>query len=129
AHSNLLLMLNYSPHYDAAAIYEEHRRFTERHAKPLVRMIRPHSNDRSTDRRLRIGYFSPHFRTHAASLFLAPLFSAHNHQEFEICCYSDVAVPDATTAKLKADSDVWRTTKGLTDARVAELIREDKIDI
>jgi predicted O-linked N-acetylglucosamine transferase (SPINDLY family) len=43
--------------------------------------------------------------------------------------YAEVARPDAMTARLRALCDHWRSTCGLGDAQVAELIRADGIDV
>jgi predicted O-linked N-acetylglucosamine transferase (SPINDLY family) len=128
-HSNLLYIRLFCPGYDAQAIFEEHRRWSRQHAEPLARFIQPHCNDRSLHRRLRIGYVSPDFRNHAASFFLVALLSAHDHQNFEIFCYADVACPDRITARLRSYADVWQNITGLTDEQVAQLVRQDKIDI
>src|SRR5439155_9782620 len=90
AYGNLLYTLYFCPEYDAAAIHEEHRRWNEQHAAPLAKFIQPYTNDRSASRRLRVGYMSPDFREHAQSFFTVPLFGSHDHQQFEIFCYSDV---------------------------------------
>jgi predicted O-linked N-acetylglucosamine transferase (SPINDLY family) len=129
AHSNLLFTLLFCPGIDAQAIFEEHRVWSRRFGEPLARLIQPHLNDRSSERRLRIGYISPDFCDHAQSFFTVPLFSAHDHEHFEIYCYADVARPDRITARLRSLADVWRDIAGLGDERVARLVREDRIDI
>jgi predicted O-linked N-acetylglucosamine transferase (SPINDLY family) len=72
---------------------------------------------------------SPDFRNHAESFFTVPLLSAHNHQDFEIFCYADVACPDGITARFRGCADVWRDIAGLTDEQLAQRVRRDKIDI
>ena len=129
AHSNLVYALNFCPGYDAKTIYEELRRWSRQFAEPLAKFIQPHSNDRSLDRRLRIGYVSPDFRDHAESFFTVPFFAAHDHDNFEIFCYADVIHPDGTTARLRESADVWRDIAGLTDEQIAQRVREDRIDI
>jgi protein O-GlcNAc transferase len=129
AHSNLVYTLYFCPQYDAAAIYKEHLTWNKQHAQPLAARIQPHGNDRSSTRRLRVGYMSPDFCKHAQSLFTVPLLSAHDHQQLEIFCYSDVARPDTLTARLQSCVDVWREIGGLADERVAEMVRADEIDI
>ncbi len=129
AHSNLLYTLVFCPGLDAQAILEEHRHWSRRFAEPLSRLIQPHLNDCSSHRRLRIGYVSPDFRDHAQSFFMVPLLSAHDHENFEIYCYADVARPDEITARLHSLADVWRSIAGLSDEQVAGLIRQDGIDI
>ena len=128
-HSNLLYALIFSPGYDAQALLAEHRRWDERHAVPLARFIPPHRHDRTPDRRLKIGYVSPDFRDHCQALFTVPLFSAHDHENFEIICYADVMRPDGVTARLRSLADQWRNITGLSHERVADLIRQDGIDV
>ncbi len=129
AHSNLINTLHFHPAYGAAAIREELRRFNEKFCVPLKGFIRPHENDRTPGRRLRIGYVSPDFRKHCQALFTVPLFSSHDHEAFEIFGYSDVAAPGDVTGRLRGYCDQWRDIAGMPDQRVAELIRADKIDI
>lgn len=129
AYSNLLYSLYFCEGYDALAIYEEHRRFDEQLARPLARSIQPHANDRNPNRRLRIGYVSPDFCYHCQSLFTLPLLSAHDQQQFEIFCYSDVPRPDAMTPRLRLHAKAWRDIRDLSDHQAAALIRQDQIDI
>jgi predicted O-linked N-acetylglucosamine transferase (SPINDLY family) len=128
-HSNLLYTLQFSPDYDSRQVFEEHQRWYQRHAAPLAKSTRPHGNDRSLHRRLRVGYVSPDFRFHAESFFTVPLLSAHDHQQFEIFCYADVARPDQITAKLQSCADTWRDIGGITEEQLADLVRQDQIDI
>jgi predicted O-linked N-acetylglucosamine transferase (SPINDLY family) len=129
AHSSLLHTLLFCPGYDGQAILEEHRRWSRQHAEPLAQLIPPHGNDRSTDRRLRIGYVSPDFRNHATAFFTSSLLSAHDHHHFEIYCYSDVLSPTDMTERFRSYADVWRNIVGLTDEQLAEIVRRDQIDI
>ena len=128
-HSNLVYSQVFCPGYDAQSLYEEHDRWNHRHATPLQKFIRPHLNDRSPDRRLRVGYVSPDFRNHCQAFFTVPLFSAHDHEDFEIVCYSDVVRPDPVTQRLRSYADTWRSITGVNHEQVAQWIREDGIDI
>jgi predicted O-linked N-acetylglucosamine transferase (SPINDLY family) len=129
AHSNLVYALNFCPGYDATTIYEEHRRWNLQHAEPLAQHIQPHPNDRSPDRRLRVGYVSPDLRQHPVGRFLLPLLEAHDHTRFEVFCYSSLNVSDALTQRCRAHADVWRETFTVSDAQLAQLIRQDQIDV
>jgi predicted O-linked N-acetylglucosamine transferase (SPINDLY family) len=129
AHSNLVYALSFCPGCNAATIYDELGRWSQQHAEPLAKFIQTHANDRSPDRRLRVGYVSPDFYNHVQSFFTMPLLSSHDHQNFEIFCYADVARPDSITARLRGYADVWRNIAGLTDEQVAQLVRQDQIDI
>jgi predicted O-linked N-acetylglucosamine transferase (SPINDLY family) len=128
-HSNLVFILHYHPGYDAAALCAEARHWNDLHAAPLARFHQPHANTAEPNRRLRIGYVSPDFRNHAVANFLIPLLSNHDRSEAEIFCYADVAHPDDMTERLRKHADVWHDTVELSDERVAERVRDDRIDI
>ncbi|MGD1278717.1 MAG: tetratricopeptide repeat protein [Tepidisphaeraceae bacterium] len=128
-HSSRLYTLYFHPGYDAAAILAEHRAWNDRHAKPLAVQIRRHENDRSPDRRLRIGYVSADFRTHPVGLCFEPLLEQHDHRPFEIICFSNVPRADAVTARMQKHADQWLEIFGQSDQEVAELVRQKQIDI
>jgi len=128
AHSNLVLTIHYHPAFDARAIVEEHRVWNHQHAEPLRHLIQPHSNDRTPDRRLRIGYVSADFRNHVVGQFILPLLAQHDHARFEIFCYAN-SQPDAFTQRYRSHADHWREIKGQSDKETAQLIRTDGIDI
>ena len=129
-HSNLLYAQVFCPGYDAPALYEEHRRWNQRHAEPLATFIQPHRNDRSPDRRLKIGYVSPDFRDHCQALFTLPLFAAHDHQDLR-----DRLLLRRAVARCghRSGCGPTRTPGGASRAsrmsRWPQLIRQDGIDI
>ncbi len=127
-HSNLAYALSFQS-LQAAPILAECLRWNARFAAALNPAPDSHANDRSPDRRLRIGYVSPDFRDHCQSLFTIPLLSQHDHAAFEVFCYSSVERPDDTTRRIAAFADTWRDVRSLDDANVAALIRADRIDI
>jgi predicted O-linked N-acetylglucosamine transferase (SPINDLY family) len=129
AGSDLLLFLHFLPEYDAPAILEEHRRWAQRHAAPLSAQARPHDNDRSPDRRLRVGYVSTDFREHPVGRVLLPLLANHDRRQFEVVCYSDARVADALTDTFRSLADRWCPSTQLDDQGLADQIRDDRIDI
>jgi protein O-GlcNAc transferase len=126
---NRIFCMQYHPDLDAAAQRDYRQLWDQRHAQPLSGRILLHANDRSADRRLRIGYVSPDFREHCQSFFTLPLLRSHDHERFEIICYSSVRREDAVTQRLRGCADVWRSVAHLSDAQLADAIREDRIDI
>jgi protein O-GlcNAc transferase len=129
AHSSLIFHLPFSPPRDAKLLREEARRWSNRHAAPLVPRRRPHPHDRSPERRLRVGYVSPDFRDHVQRLYMLPVLRQHDRSRFEIVAYSSVDVPDDWTRKISACTDVWREVANLSDGELAELIRNDRVDV
>jgi protein O-GlcNAc transferase len=127
-HGNLAYSLSFASS-DGRAILEECLRWKQQHTADLQTEIRAHANDRTPDRRLRVGYVSPDFREHCQSLFVMPVLSNHDHESFEIFCYSSVERPDRYTKQIAEYADVWREVAALDDASLAKLIREDRIDI
>jgi protein O-GlcNAc transferase len=128
-HSSLLFDLHYHPAGDPAQLAVEHDRWNERHAAPLSAEIQPHINDPDPDRRLRIGYVSAHLGRHPVGRFLLPLFKERDRENFEVYCYSSLSQPDSLTAALRRLSDRWHSTAEVADEALADLVRQDQIDI
>jgi len=126
--SNLLLTLNYMPGVTPEGIYEEHCRWGERHGNPPKR-IKSHKNQRGPDRRLRVGYVSPDFRSHSVAYFIEPLLASHHREQVEVFCYSLVPRPDETTERLRARADHWREIHGQTNQQIVAQVQTDQIDI
>ncbi len=124
---NLLLALNYHSGDDPAKLLAEHRVWGQRHEGRYP--VRQYKNDPAPDRKLRIGYVSPDFRTHSVSFFIEPILSGHDSSRFDIFCYANQGKDDAVTMRLKGYGHRWRDVRGRSDDAVADLIREDKIDI
>jgi predicted O-linked N-acetylglucosamine transferase (SPINDLY family) len=127
AHSNLLFALQYDPGVEPAELLREHRRWTEQHAAHLFPPEVPQLGG-DPDAVLRIGYVSGDFRAHPIGYFIEPALANHG-PGFHVTCYADDAVADDVTARLRQLPDRWRSTAGLSDADVADLVRADRIDI
>jgi len=128
-HSNMIYTLQFHPGYDDESLYREQRRWNEMHALPLAPSIKLYENDRSPDRRLRVGYVSAYFYLQAESFFVVPLLDKHNTEDFEIHCYSSVVKPDRETQRHKSAPVIWHDVVSLSDADLAEQIRRDQIDV
>ncbi|HTV47983.1 MAG TPA: tetratricopeptide repeat protein [Phycisphaerae bacterium] len=129
AHSCLIYVLGYHPNSDAKTLQKELIIWNQRHAEPLKQFIRPHGNSRDPERRLKIGYVSADFREHVVGWNFLPFLEQHDHQQFDIFCYSATARPDAMTKRIRDASDEWRNIAGIIDEQAAEMIRSDTIDI
>ena len=81
------------------------------------------------DRRLRIGYMSPNFSRHSVGYFAEPVIRHHDRSRYEVYCYYTHPWSDKTTERFRNLADSWRDIADAPDAVVAQLIREDRIDI
>jgi predicted O-linked N-acetylglucosamine transferase (SPINDLY family) len=129
AHSALLFSMPFAPGVGASDIVAEARAWNARHAHSLAARSLPHKNERSSERRLRIGYVSPDFREHVLTLSTIPLLTNHDRERFEIFCYSSVEKPDACTDRIRGLADVFREVTALDDVALSKVIRQDRIDI
>lgn len=127
--SNLLFAMQFHPDFTAAQILEEHRRWNDQYASPLRSTATAHSNDRSPDRRLRIGYVSGDLRDHPVGRSMVPLLEQRDREAFEIFCYANVRRADEVTRRLQSSADNWRDTTRLPDVALAQQIRADRIDM
>lgn len=129
AFSNLLFTLNYDPDKSAEEIFDSYREYDALFGLPLKEEWRPHGNDRNTRRRLKVGYVSPDFYSHAVRHFLEPLLAHHDKSVMEVTAYAELSKEDSATERYKGYVDHWVATKGMSDAALAERIRADGIDI
>ncbi len=129
AASNRLVILHFRPESDAQTLLAEHRRWAGQYAAPLAAEIRYHANDRTPDRRLRVGFLSPDFRNHPVGQLLGPLFTHHDRRASAFFAYSDVRTADRLTEKLRRLAHHWCDCVGLSDAHLADRIRIDRIDV
>jgi len=128
-HSNLIYTLHFHPGHNARSISEEQHRWNLQFSEPLKQFVQPHQNDASPNRRLRVGYVSPDFRDHVVGRYLLPLFQCHDRQNFEILCYAGVMQSDKLTEEFRRGALHWRGTVGVGDEALAEMIRQDGVDI
>ena len=141
AHSNLLLALQYFADVTPAALAEAHAEFDRRHAAPLRGAIAPHENVRAGSGPLRLGFVSRDLRRHPVGFFLVRVLEhlaqlpspacgrGAGGEGWETICYSDRTVKDDLTLRLRAAATHWRDVFGISDQRLAEQIRADRIDI
>lgn len=130
AGSDLLFALLHDPAQTPQSLFDAHRAWAERHERPLLAAHTPHENDRDPARRpLRVGYVSPDFREHTVARFIEPVLAHHDPEQVIAVCYSDVARPDAMTARIRSAVPEWRDTAGISDEQLAALIRQDRIDV
>jgi len=128
AASNLLLCLNYS-NKEPEEIFKEHLDY-ERRFKHLLKGNEASSYKRDSKKcKINIGYISGDFRIHSVGYFIEPIIENHDTEKFNLFCYSDLASPDETTARIRNNVSTWRSIYNLHDDAVFSMIRKDEIDI
>ena len=129
-HSTLLFVLNCIPDMDPYERFAAYQEFNRRFGEPLHKHWCAHTNDRSTARRLRVGYVAPVFHSHSTAMFLEPLLAHHNPERVELFAYSQQEeLGDIVTDRYRTYFAHWRDTKDISDEQLAALIRHDQIDV
>jgi predicted O-linked N-acetylglucosamine transferase (SPINDLY family) len=78
---------------------------------------------------LRIGYVSGDYKASPVTWFIKPVLEHHDRTRVTTYCYSNVAIEDEVTARVKPHADYWRKIHGMSDDAVCDLIQSDKIDV
>jgi predicted O-linked N-acetylglucosamine transferase (SPINDLY family) len=124
-----VMFLNYDPDLSRTELLAEHRAFGEAFAGAVPPVARDAGRDRSPERRLRIGYMSPDFRSHSVAYFALPLFEAFDRERFDVIAYAHIPKPDEVTARFRELASDWRDVAGIDDRQLARTIRQDRVDI
>jgi predicted O-linked N-acetylglucosamine transferase (SPINDLY family) len=129
AHSNLIFTLDMKVGEDSSSLHEERKRWDAAHAAHLHQQ-RAHTNIPDPERRLRIGYVSADFRDHSAPKVFGGMLTRYDRSQFDVFAYSNSkGQGDRFTELFKQNVTAWRSIVGVSDEAVAEMIREDEIDI
>ncbi|MFC1760932.1 tetratricopeptide repeat protein [Planctomycetota bacterium] len=126
--SKALWHLHQTPGWTRDEMAEYHRDWALRHA-PMLSDTAPFENSPDPNRRLRIGYLSSDYCSHAVAYFFEALQSAHDSEEVETYGYGQVLYPDPVTDRIRDRFNHYRSIVGCSDAEVVSRIRADGIDI
>jgi predicted O-linked N-acetylglucosamine transferase (SPINDLY family) len=129
AFQNLLFCMMCTGTFSAAAIHARHCEFSRRFEVPLVPLRLPHANTSDPDRRLRIGYVSPDFRSNIVAHYMQPILEQHDRARFQIHCYFTGSAADVETGRISSLADQWHDASLLSDDAFAALIRAHQIDL
>lgn len=128
-HSDYVYALDFVPELGFVEHQAERRRWYERHARKFASAIEPHVNDRTPDRKLRIGYVSADFNANSPSLVFGPVLGNHDRSKFDLVLYSENRFESANTKEFREVASPWRDTMTLSDKEMVRRIRDDDIDI
>lgn len=129
AGSNLLMALHYLYGVKGDELFAESR--------GLEPMLSPcHCNSSKVwtltphpERRLRIGLVSGDLLFHPVAFFLESWLKSYDRNVLDLTCYADMPQADEVTRRLQGMVGRWRCCGGMSNAELADLIRNDRIDI
>lgn len=129
AHSNLIYAMDLMDSENIETLQEERRNWDAAHGAPFYGNW-THENRPDPERKLRIGYVSADIKDHSATKVFGGMMVNFDRQQFDVYAYSNFkGKDDKYTEFFKRHVSLWRSIVGLTDDAVAELIRQDQIDI
>jgi protein O-GlcNAc transferase len=128
-HSRLLTTMQYVEDVGPEALLAEHCAWDESYARALMPTGPPVVRPRDRSRPLRIGLLSANFGRHPIAFLALPALAQLDKSRCSIVYYSDRLDDDLYTPRFRAASDVWHTTACLSDAELAQQIRQDEIDV
>ena len=81
------------------------------------------------DGKIRLGYLSTDFFSHAVGSLVRDLFACHDRTRFEVYGYSLRHQPDAVQSCIQQGCDQYRNLSGSNAKDIAQAIHTDRIDI
>ena len=128
-HSGLIFSMHYSPSTDPKTILDECTIWSEKFELPILSQNEPLVRSGAPDRKLKVGFVSPDLYHHPVGRSLLQLFANHDNSQYDIYCYSNSVTSDHLTSELQNHSTKWHNIIKMPDLDVANLIRNDQIDI
>lgn len=132
AHTALLFAICHDPTVDADTLFQEHLRVGKRLERRSGGSPPRHRNDRTPDRRLRVGFVSGDLRNHAVAHFFEPVLDhLAGSPTLELFAYSTCPIDDAVSERMRAKMHHWykAPATSISDEQLAKKIREDAVDI
>ena len=132
AHSQYFFNINCHPTWNAQRVYAFYRDWYEKAIAPDLPPIPSYpSSQFDPNKRLKIGYVSGDFKTHAVAYFSEPLLMEHDRKNFEIYAFSthSPAESSATTERFRSYMHHWIDVYGMNDSELFRKIRKLGIDI
>lgn len=128
-YSNILYESNYLPDLTIEQIFERHKAWASRYESSVCKDRYLHTPSCQPERRLRIGYVSGDFCNHPVGALFKGVVQNHDHDKFEIHCYTNYLVADHVTEEIRLHADYWHDIALMDVEAVAAMIRGHEIDI
>ncbi|WP_245986853.1 tetratricopeptide repeat protein [Azospirillum thermophilum] len=128
--SNLAYLQLFRPGVTLEGVLQAHRGWDAVHGAPLRAGWKPVKRAAGAGGRpLTVGIVSGDFRRHPAGLFAVRVAEALPAQGVRLVLYANQTEEDDVTARFRAAARRWVPIAGLSDAMVAERIRQDGVDV
>ncbi|MGY9000223.1 MAG: O-linked N-acetylglucosamine transferase, SPINDLY family protein [Rhodospirillales bacterium] len=126
--ANYLFALNFSDEVSSRDVFEANRKWGSLQ-EDAIKIDPKFKNNLKSGRRIRLGYYIPELDTHVTMRFLSPILTAHDKAKFEIVGYGYLTDGTGPPENIISALDHWVDLSGKTAAEIAELMRQDMIDI
>ncbi len=128
-HSVLAYSTDFNPAMGAAEQQQVRKNWYQQQIVPLS--IQPLSLrvTPEPERKLRIGFIPGRFYRNASMYAYLPVLLQLDPAQFEVWCYDGFFHADQFTADIQAHATSWCDIARMSDAEVAQRIRDDRIDI
>lgn len=129
--SNMIMFADLLPETTLREAYAMRRTWAHLFEAPLKRKWRPHQNDRTPDRKLKVGYVGADFRQHSAAHIHGAIIRAHDPEQIAVYVYAGNSQEDEISALIREAPALaeWVQTSRMDDGALAERIWADQIDI
>jgi len=128
-YSSMIFIMHYVPGIDPKTILDECTIWSDKFELPILSQNVPLRRYGAPDRKLKVGFVSPDLYHHPVGRSLLQLFAHHDSSQYDIYCYSNSVISDHLTLELQKHSTKWHNIRKMPDLAVANLIRDDQIDI
>ena len=126
--SNYLFALNFSVGSNPETIFLENRKWGQQ-LEQKIKESKKFFINKSLNRVLKIAYYLPEMDSHVTPRFIRPLLLNHNRTKFEILGYGHQINDSKENKEFTNQFTFWLNTKNLSIKKIAERMREDKINI
>jgi len=130
--SNYLMCIHYMDKIDRKEIFDAHKEYNERYCMALKPAEPPvFANDRNPEKVLRVGMVSSNFKRHPVGYMILPGMDHTDQTSIEYVCYSDLRLDkrDDFTKRIRENCAIWHDSIGLSDEKLMQQIKDDKIDL
>ncbi len=129
-HANRLLFMLADPGADAHQLARAAREYAAVFEPGLKAQWPDFASQRQGPwRRLKIGFFSPDFRTHSVMYFVEGLLAQLDRRQFEVWAFHLYPQQDAITERVRCHADHFVPLDGMNATAQAHAIRAEGIDI